>query len=139
AHTNFSTKAMRNKGGMKVIEEACRKIGARHYDHIAEYGAHNTERLTGRHETCSIDQFRYGVSDRGASIRIPLQTAQEDKGYLEDRRPAANMDPYRVCRVILETVCLNAKPVLGAPSKNGSAGKAATVLEAAMQATVHAH
>ena len=139
AHTNFSTKAMRSKGGMKVIEEACKKLGARHYDHIAEYGAHNTERLTGRHETCSIDQFRYGVSDRGASIRIPLATAQEDKGYLEDRRPAANMDPYRVCRVLLETVCLDAKPVLGGVAKNGSTGKAATVLQAAMEATVHSH
>ncbi len=129
AHTNFSTKAMRNKGGMKVIEAACKALGTRHYDHIQEYGANNTERLTGRHETCSIDQFRYGVSDRGASIRIPLQTAQDDKGYLEDRRPAANMDPYRVCRVILETVCLNAKPVLGGVA-NGTTGKAAQVLAA---------
>jgi glutamine synthetase len=136
AHTNFSTKAMRSKGGMKVIEVACEALGRRHYDHIAEYGANNTERLTGRHETCSIDQFRYGVSDRGASIRIPLATMQQGFGYLEDRRPAANMDPYRVCRVILESTCLNAKPVLGGPEgKNGTNGKAATVLATA--ARVH--
>jgi glutamine synthetase len=129
AHTNYSTKAMRSKGGMKVIEAACEALQKRHYDHIAEYGAGNTERLTGKHETCSIDQFRYGVSDRGASIRIPLATAQTGMGYLEDRRPAANMDPYRVCRLILETTCLKAKPVLGGAGSNGATkGKAAQVL-----------
>lgn len=105
-HTNFSTKAMRQEGGMQVIEEACQRMGLRINAHINEYGAHNRERLTGLHETQSIDKFSYGVSDRGASIRIPLQTAQAGKGYLEDRRPAANADPYRVARVMLETVCL---------------------------------
>jgi glutamine synthetase len=109
AHTNFSTKAMRAKGGIKVVEEACQALGLRHADHIAEYGAHNAERLTGRHETAPIDQFRYGVSDRGASIRIPMATEQKGFGYLEDRRPAANMDPYRVTRLLIETVCLGAE------------------------------
>ncbi|MBW3583482.1 MAG: glutamine synthetase beta-grasp domain-containing protein [Euryarchaeota archaeon] len=108
AHTNFSTKAMRSEGGIKVIEEACEKLGKAHKKHIGGYGAHNTERLTGLHETCSIDEFRYGVSDRGASIRIPLATAQAGKGYLEDRRPAANMDPYVVTRLMIETICLDA-------------------------------
>ncbi len=108
-HTNFSTKAMREDGGMKVIEAACDLLGARHKEHIAEYGAHNSERLTGLHETCSIDQFKWGVGDRGASIRIPLGTAQQGYGYLEDRRPSANVDPYRVTRILLETVCLGLK------------------------------
>jgi len=117
AHTNFSTKAMREKGGMKHIEAACKALGRRHKEHISEYGAHNAERLTGRHETCSIDEFRWGVSDRGASVRIPLATAQQGQGYLEDRRPSANMDPYRVCRVLLETVCL------GGTAGNGAAKK----------------
>lgn len=106
AHTNFSTKAMREEGGLEVIEAACEKLGKAHKRHIAGYGAHNAERLTGLHETCSIDEFKYGVSDRGASIRIPLATAQNGKGYLEDRRPSANMDPYVVTRLMLETVCL---------------------------------
>jgi glutamine synthetase len=57
------------------------------------------------HETCSIHDFRYGVSDRGASVRIPMDTSHAGKGYLEDRRPAANMDPYLVCAALLETTC----------------------------------
>ena len=105
AHTNFSTKAMRAAGGIKVIEEACQKLEKRHEQHIAVYGAHNEERLTGLHETCSIHDFRYGVSDRGASIRIPMATANAGHGYLEDRRPSANMDPYEVCYALIDTVC----------------------------------
>lgn len=105
AHTNFSTKAMRENGGIKVIEEACEKLSKKHAEHIAVYGAHNEERMTGLHETCKIDEFRYGVSDRGASVRIPLMTAKDGKGYLEDRRPSANMDPYLVCAKMIETVC----------------------------------
>jgi glutamine synthetase len=105
AHTNFSTKAMREAGGMEVVKQACEKLKAKHQEHIAVYGAGNEARLTGRHETCSINEFRYGVSDRGASIRIPLATALKNAGYLEDRRPAANMDPYLVCGRLIETVC----------------------------------
>lgn len=109
AHTNFSTLAMREEGGMKIIEEACQKLSLKHIEHIAVYGAGNDERLTGKHETANINEFRYGVSDRGASIRIPLFTATNGKGYLEDRRPAANMDPYRVCAKLVETICLDLK------------------------------
>ena len=105
AHTNFSTKAMRSNGGLELIHEACRKLEKNHHEHILQYGAHNEERLTGLHETCSFEDFRYGVSDRGASVRIPLATALAGNGYLEDRRPSANMDPYIVCRMLLETVC----------------------------------
>lgn len=105
AHTNFSTKKMREKGGIKVIEAAMKKLEKRHEDHIKVYGAHNEERLTGLHETSSIHDFRYGVSDRGASIRIPMATNNDGKGYLEDRRPAANMDPYQVCAILVETIC----------------------------------
>ena len=105
AHANFSTKPMRENGGLKIIESACEKLGRKHEEHIAIYGAHNEERLTGLHETCALHEFRYGVSDRGASIRIPMDTANNGKGYLEDRRPSANMDPYQVCAALIETTC----------------------------------
>ncbi|MEC7836996.1 MAG: glutamine synthetase, partial [Chloroflexota bacterium] len=60
---------------------------------------------TGLHETQRIDQFSYGVSDRGASIRIPWQVEVDQKGYLEDRRPASNMDPYLVTKLLVQTTC----------------------------------
>ncbi len=105
AHTNFSTKAMREKGGISVIEAACEALSKKHEEHIAVYGAHNEERLTGLHETCSIHEFRYGLADRGASVRIPMAIVKDGHGYLEDRRPSANMDPYLVCTALIETCC----------------------------------
>ena len=106
AHTNFSTAAMRDtKRGLDFIREAIRRLSARHDSHVAGYGAGLAERLTGLHETCSIDQFRSGVADRGASVRIPRHVESGGGGYLEDRRPGANCDPYTVARLLLETVC----------------------------------
>jgi glutamine synthetase len=103
AHTNFSTKEMRESYDACV--RAAEALGERHALHIENYGHGIEERLTGLHETCSYKQFKYGVSDRGASIRIPWQVAKEKKGYIEDRRPCANVDPYVVCRLITDTVC----------------------------------
>jgi glutamine synthetase len=106
AHTNFSTKVMRSEDGLAAIEAACEKLRKSHDRHIAAYGHGIEARLTGHHETCSYKEFRWGVSDRGASIRIPLHVKQAGKGYLEDRRPCANVDPYTVTRLLLESVCL---------------------------------
>ena len=104
-HTNFSNTAIREEGGEDFIKGICEKFGQAHNDHIDSYGSDNDQRLTGLHETQSIDQFSYVVSDRGSSIRIPIATVQNGwKGYLEDRRPASNMDPYRVVARILATV-----------------------------------
>ncbi len=102
-HTNFSTAEMRSEGGLAVIERVCQAFGNVAQEHILEYGEGNDKRLTGKHETCSISDFRYGVADRGASIRIPRETAMNGRGYMEDRRPAANCDPYRVARKMMQT------------------------------------
>ena len=104
-HTNFSTKEMREPGGLFAISEAIDKMSEKHSEHISVYGNKNDARLTGLHETCPITEFKSGVSDRGASVRIPWQVARDEKGYLEDRRPAANCDPYTVCCRIVKTVC----------------------------------
>ena len=105
AHTNFSTKAMREDGGWDAIIAGCEALGKNVEEHVANYGVGITERLTGAHETAHWSQFSYGASDRGASVRIPWGTAKDKKGWLEDRRPNANMDPYIVSRLIVETIC----------------------------------
>lgn len=102
-HTNFSTKAMREEVGL--CEKAAASLGERAEEHIVNYGADIEKRLTGLHETASYKDFSWGVSDRGASVRIPWQVAQEGVGYIEDRRPNANCDPYVVTALITETIC----------------------------------
>ena len=107
AHTNFSTKVMRDPNGYDEIEIACKKLSHTHKSHMDVYGKFNEERLSGIHETSSINSFSWGVSDRGKSIRIPLNVLKDSCGYLEDRRPGANQDPYLVCEKICSTVCLS--------------------------------
>ena len=103
AHTNFSTKQMRDSYDPCV--KAAEALGTRVELHVANYGDRIQERLTGQHETAAYNEFSYGVSDRGASVRIPWQVHRDQKGYIEDRRPNANCDPYTVTRLIIETVC----------------------------------
>jgi len=105
-HTNFSTQDMRSKTiGKSTIDKAIKALEAKHNEHITIYGAALNERLTGDHETCDINTFRAGDSDRGASIRIPMSTTQKGYGYIEDRRPGANSDAYLVAAKILSTIC----------------------------------
>ncbi|KAJ7515932.1 hypothetical protein O6H91_22G034800 [Diphasiastrum complanatum] len=106
AHTNYSTKSMREEGGFEIIKKAIEKLGLRHKEHIAAYGEGNERRLTGRHETADIHTFSWGVANRGASIRVGRDTEREGKGYFEDRRPASNMDPYIVTSLIAKTTLL---------------------------------
>jgi len=102
-HTNFSTVGMRNHGGYSEIIKVCEAFGPVAAQHIALYGQDNEKRLTGKHETCSINQFKYGVANRGASIRIPRDAEKDGRGYMEDRRPAANADPYAVTYIMMKT------------------------------------
>lgn len=104
-HANFSNDKMRNNGSEKLFNSLCDKLGEVHNNAIEAYGSDNDQRLTGLHETQSIDKFSYGVSDRGASIRIPIYTVDNNwNGYLEDRRPASNADPYRIVSHIVGTL-----------------------------------
>jgi glutamine synthetase len=103
-HTNFSTKSMRETGGKDLFDRIFTAFEQRHKEHIANYGSSNEQRLTGKHETQSIDKFSWGISDRGSSIRVPLQTANEWKGYVEDRRPASNANPYDIVKVIEDSL-----------------------------------
>ncbi len=104
-HANFSNSTLRESGSKDVYDAICEAFGPVKELHIEVYGADNHQRLTGAHETQSIDKFSYGVSDRGASIRIPIATVENGwKGWLEDRRPASNGDPYKIAARIIKTV-----------------------------------
>jgi glutamine synthetase len=102
-HANFSTAAMRES--YEPIIAACEALGTKADEHVENYGAGIQRRLTGLHETAPWTEYSYGVSNRGASVRIPWQTAREQRGYIEDRRPNANADPYTVARLMTETIC----------------------------------
>lgn len=104
-HTNVSSKEMREEGGMKHIEKAMEALGKRHKEHMKIYGEGNEARMTGAHETASFDKFSWGIADRGSSVRVNRQCAEEGKGYFEDRRPASNADPYQITGMIVETLC----------------------------------
>jgi glutamine synthetase len=122
AHTNFSTKQMRAAGGWAAIIAGCEALGTRVLEHVENYGEGIKDRLTGAHETAPWHTYSYGVSDRGSSVRIPGGVAREKRGYLEDRRPNANVDPYVVTRLMVETIC-------------GAAGKKAAPAKKAAKAT----
>lgn len=119
-HTNYSTQTMRDgKQGMAYIESMMKCFDEKHKLHISVYGDDNQKRLTGIHETSSCEKFSYGVANRAASFRIPTSVANDNgRGYIEDRRPASNIDPYVVGALIADTSILagasKAGPMLGA-------------------------
>ena len=108
-HTNFSTKTMREKGTKELFDNVINNLRKNHEKHIKAYGEGNDKRLTGEHETASINEFSSGVGNRGASIRIPSSVHENNykSGYLEDRRPSSNCDPYVVTSLIAETILPN--------------------------------
>jgi len=103
-HTNFSTKNMRESNGMSYILLACDKLANTHAEDIKVYGVDNEKRLTGRHETSDLHTFTWGKQNRNCSVRIPLQVCVDGCGYLEDRRPASNMEPYLVVYSIVKSI-----------------------------------
>jgi glutamine synthetase len=104
-HTNFSTKILRDSGGKEYFEKLMAAFDKFRNEHIAAYGPDNHLRLTGLHETQSIDKFNWGVANRGASIRVPHSFVNSSyKGYLEDRRPNSQADPYKIVSRILKTI-----------------------------------
>lgn len=107
-HTNFSTKQMREPNGIEHIYKALNRLSKNHSAHMKNYGLDNTMRMSGKHETSSYERFTFGRANRGASVRIPNIVLKELRGYFEDRRPAANADPYLVTSLILST-CENTK------------------------------
>jgi glutamine synthetase len=110
-HCNFSTAYIRETGGKEYFEALMAKFAENVPDHIAVYGPDNHLRLTGHHETQAIDKFSYGLSDRGASIRMPVNFIKNGyKGYLEDRRPNSQGDPYQIVSQILKTINSVPKP-----------------------------
>jgi glutamine synthetase len=118
AHTNFSTQAMRE--GWDAIVTAAESLGTRVLLHVENYGDGIKDRLTGAHETAPWDKYSWGASDRGASVRIPWAVEKAKKGWLEDRRPNANMDPYIVTALVVDTCCsalAGEKPILFVPDQ----------------------
>ena len=103
-HTNFSNYKMREEGGENHFKSIFSSFATRHQEHIENYGSSNELRLTGKFETQSINKFSWGISDRGASIRVPQSTTKEWKGYVEDRRPSSNADPYKIIYQICESL-----------------------------------
>jgi len=106
-HTNFSTKKMREDGGLDEIYRCIPLLKNNHSQHIQVYGDGNEKRLTGKHETASYELFSSGIGTRNTSLRIPVQVVKDGRGYFEDRRPASNMDPYLVTSKVYETCCFN--------------------------------
>jgi len=115
AHCNFSTKSMRAPGGFSHIMDAIKKLEDNHQKHIICYGTGNKARLTGKCETASWKEFSYGVGNRGASVRIPVLTQTNQRGYLEDRRPSSSANPYVVCGMLVQT-CLGVCPEVEFPA-----------------------
>jgi glutamine synthetase len=104
-HSNFSTKHLREVGGKEYFERLMAAFDKYKNEHIAVYGPDNHLRLTGLHETQSIDKFNYGVANRGASVRVPHSFVNNGyRGYLEDRRPNSQGDPYQIASRILQTI-----------------------------------
>ena len=83
-NTTFSTEETREKikGGLKRIYKYIDRLSKKnvHDDPVVDLGS-------------------------AAAIRIPTSVLKAGCGYLEDRRPSSDADPYRVIAAIFTTAC----------------------------------
>jgi len=104
-HHNVSTKELRENGTKEKFGAIMERLALNHIDDMNVYGNDNHLRMTGELETSSPDKFSWGISDRGCSVRIPVQTVNNNWcGYFEDRRPASSIDPYQTTNTILRSL-----------------------------------
>lgn len=101
-HTNYSTNSTRAQGGLDVIETYAQRLKTKNKEFCAVSGRGNEQRMIGKFETATLEEFTWGVADRGASCRIPRVTERDGRGYMEDRRPASNCDPYVITSLIAD-------------------------------------
>jgi len=104
-HTNFSTNETRADGGLEKIKLYFDRLKKTFPHDIVFYSADNNERMTGLHETSTLNEFTWGVGTRGTSCRLPNQVNKDGKGYLEDRRPGADADPYLISSRLFASCC----------------------------------
>lgn len=105
-HTNFSSESTRNDTDLTNIKKQLDNLSKNHFKVVSLYGSHNYERLSGHHETSSIEDFSWGIANRGCSIRVPRTTARDGKGYYEDRRPSSDIDPYLSTSALFDVAIL---------------------------------
>ena len=106
-HINFSTEEMRQTGGLTKILEAIEKLKDNHEEHMAVYGRDSDQRLIVPNDISKFDTFTFGIANSESSIKISHTVKENGYGYLEDRRPASNIEPYSAIAIIAETICLN--------------------------------
>lgn len=106
-HINFSTFSSRSENGIQQIYKYINRLEKTHTELIKLYGENNDLRLTGFYETSSYDKFTYGIGTRNTSVRIPNDIFKKGYGYFEDRRPAANVDPYLATSSLFKICCLD--------------------------------
>ncbi|CAD8152615.1 unnamed protein product [Paramecium pentaurelia] len=107
AHFNYSDSKTRGEGGYQyILKTLIPELEKYHEQSLFLYGSNNIDRLTGAHETSEYGKFTWGDGSRGGSVRIPIITKELGQGYFEDRRPAANIDPYLVGSVLVDITLL---------------------------------
>lgn len=104
-HTNISTAQTRSEGGLEAIHKILQHgLMPDHTSFMEVWGEDNDKRMTGDCETSDPSKFTWNERNRGASVRIPLLTVLNGKGYFEDRRPASSMDPYQVSSHLAKSI-----------------------------------